>query len=85
VYLLLKQADIAGNIVLADGKIRYHAPVKGPATARINMDSVVGDISPLIKTDNELPKKARFNLSVQVLCGDEVVASFEGLYFVIPK
>lgn len=85
VYLQLKHANIKGDIVLADGRIRYHAPAKGPATAQINMGAVVGDINPLQKTDNTIPEKARFKLSVQVVCGDEVVASFEGLYFVIPK
>jgi len=85
VYLLLKQADVEGDIVLADGKIRYHAPIKGPAYALITSENVQGDVSPLIKTESSEAKKTRLKISVKVFCGDQVVASFDGLYFVVPK
>lgn len=85
VYLKLQQANLQGDIVLADGKIRYHAPVKGPAYAMVTQGDVSGDISPLTNKVKSDTKKARLKITVKVMCGDDIVASFEGLYFVIPK
>jgi len=79
-YFLLQQAELNGNIVLADANIRYHAPIKGGAYAAVEQQNVSGELSPL-KQNN----KARIKLEVQVYCGDNIAATFTGSYFILPK
>jgi len=80
VYLQLQKAKLAGDIVLADGQIKYIAPIKGVASAMTNIDLAVGDASEL--TQN---KKARFTVEVNVYSGDLCAARFIGKYVVLPK
>ena len=80
VYLLIQQEKIAGDIVLADANIRYHAPIEGIAFAETEYSLNSGDCEKL-----RLNEKAKFTIEVIVKNGDKVAATFKGLYFVIPK
>ena len=80
VYLLLKKEKIAGDIVLADANIRYHAPIEGVAFAETACSLNTDDLDRL-----RLKEKAKFTIEVKVKNGDKVAATFKGLYFVLPK
>jgi thioesterase domain-containing protein len=79
VYMQLQHQQLQGNIVLADGNIRYHQPIKGPAYAKTTVEHVSGDLSKLV-----VAEKSRFNIEVQLYCGENLAATFNGLYVVIP-
>lgn len=80
VYLLMEQKKLTGNIVLADAKIRYHSPIAGIAFAKTGLSLSSGRIDDLL-TD----KKIKLSVEVQVMSGEKVAATFNGLYFVLPK
>lgn len=80
VYLAMEQENLRSDIVLADAQIRYHKPVKGPANGQVLLEHVNADFSTY-----DSRGKVRFNIEVSVLCGDEVVATFKGLYFAVAK
>ena len=80
VYLLLQQEKIAGDIVLADANIRYHAPIEGVAFAETDCSLNTDDFDRL-----RLNQKAKFTIEVNIKNGDKVAATFKGLYFVLPK
>ncbi|WP_440874774.1 bifunctional GNAT family N-acetyltransferase/hotdog fold thioesterase [Thalassotalea sp. PLHSN55] len=80
VYCQLELAGYQGDIVLADANIRYHAPLHGVAIARTSVNLVKGSAHALASS-----KKARFNITVEVLCGEHVVATFSGLYVALAK
>lgn len=79
VYLALAKKELTGDIVLADGHIRYHRPVEGVGAAEVLADNVKENLAVL-----EKGKKPRFTIQVNVLNGEEVAATFTGLYVVIP-
>ena len=79
VHLALAREGLAGDIVLADGHIRYHKPVEGVGTAMVLAENVKDNLAVL-----EKGKKPRFTIEVSVLNGEEVAATFTGLYVVIP-
>ncbi|MGB2741113.1 MAG: bifunctional GNAT family N-acetyltransferase/hotdog fold thioesterase [Cognaticolwellia sp.] len=78
VYFALQTQE--ADIVLAEGNIRYIAPLSGVAYAKTSSDLVLGDGEPLINGKN-----ARFNIEVQVCCADKVVAIFNGSYVAVAK
>lgn len=82
VYMQLEHANQQhnGDTVLAEGNIRYLAPITEFAYAKTSIELATGDASPLISN-----KKARFNIIVNVYSGDKVAAIFTGRYVVIPK
>jgi len=80
VYLWLQQEKIAGDIVLADASIRYHAPIENVAFAETDCSFNSDDYDKL-----RLKEKAKFTIEVKVMNGDKVAATFKGLYFVLPK
>tara|TARA_B110000467_G_C18284983_1_gene461012 strand:- start:105 stop:998 length:894 start_codon:yes stop_codon:yes gene_type:complete len=80
VYLQLNEANLEGDIVLAEGNVRYHAPIEGVAHAKVDHEYTHQEFIPLQQSN-----KARIKLNVQVYCGDNVAATFNGTYFVIPK
>jgi thioesterase domain-containing protein len=80
VYLQLQKSKLAGDIVLADGQIKYLAPIKGVVSAMTRVDLAVGDCTALT-----LNKKARFTVEVEVYSGDLCAARFTGKYVVLPK
>ncbi|QDP02432.1 bifunctional GNAT family N-acetyltransferase/hotdog fold thioesterase [Thalassotalea sp. PS06] len=75
VYMQLQQQQLDGDIVLADANIRYHRPVNGYGIGRTFTKNNQGDLSSLNETG-----KARFNVSVEVFDGDQICATFEGLF-----
>lgn len=82
IYMQLELAGINSQtyIVLAEGKIRYLAPITGFAYAKTQIDYSTGN------TDNlQKGKKARFSIKVEICNGDSIAAIFEGLYVAIPK
>ncbi len=79
VYLQQEKAKLVGDIVLADANIRYHFPVNGVAHAQVDFDDVSGNLACLSER-----KKAKIVLIAKVYCGDKVVATFTGTYFVLP-
>lgn len=80
VHLVLARKKLVGDIVLADGHIRYHKPVEGAGTAMVLAENVEENLAAL-----DEGKKPRFNIEVSVLNGEEVAATFTGLYVVIPS
>ncbi|WP_448211727.1 bifunctional GNAT family N-acetyltransferase/hotdog fold thioesterase [Colwellia sp. MEBiC06753] len=80
VYLALEQADLQGEIVLADASIKYLAPIAGAGVAKTDVSKVSGDVANL--TTNG---KARIEVAVDVLTGDKVAAKFTGQYVVMAK
>ena len=77
VWLQQKQQQVNGDIVLADGHIRYLAPVTQAAVAQVTIDDM--DLSRL-----KMGKKQRFSLQVEVICDQQVCAVFEGRYVSLP-
>ncbi len=80
VYFALQAQSQQADIVLAEGNIRYIAPLAGVANARTSLNLVSGNAEPLTQGKN-----ARFNIDVEVCCGDQVVAIFTGSYVAIAK
>lgn len=80
VYLQLQSLGLEGDIVLADGRIRYLAPLKNQPRARVSLLQVRGGLQALAQG-----KKVRQSLSVELLDADQVVAEFEGRFVVLPK
>ena len=74
-----EQANLEGDIVLAEANIRYHAPIKGLAYAKVVQADVSGTFEPLAQD-----KKARINLIAHVYCGENIAATFKGSYFILP-
>jgi thioesterase domain-containing protein len=80
VHLLIQQHNLKGNIVLADAKIRYHSPVAGVAFAKTGEVLTSGCVGDLLSHD-----KIKLSVEVQVFSGENVAATFNGLYFVLSK
>lgn len=80
VYFALQQYQQQADIVLAEGNIRYLAPLAGVAHAQTSIALVTGSGDALA-----LGKNARFNIEVQVCCGDKTVAVFTGYYVAVLK
>jgi len=78
-HLQMKAEGVKGDIVLADGSIRYLAPVKGSAIASTKAELASGKLTVLNKR-----KKAKFTIEVNVYSGDKCCASFKGIYVVLP-
>lgn len=80
VYLQLQDLGLDGDIVLADGRIRYQAPLKHQPRARATLLQVQGSLQALAQA-----KKVRQVIQVELLDGEQVVAEFEGRFVVLPK
>ncbi|WP_448548210.1 bifunctional GNAT family N-acetyltransferase/hotdog fold thioesterase [Thalassotalea fusca] len=78
VYFKLQETDIEGDIVLADGHIKYLAPVPSRAVAQIEIEDTEDNLVGLAAD-----KKARFLIKVSVKSGDRVCAQFTGKYVAI--
>lgn len=84
VYLALKeqqqtQANIDGDIVLADANIRYHSPIKGLTYGQVVQQEASGQFDDLLQGKN-----AKINLTVHIICGENIAATFTGRYFILP-
>ncbi|MFT5815594.1 MAG: thioesterase domain-containing protein [Psychroserpens sp.] len=80
VYFELLAQSKQADIMLAEGNIRYIAPLGGIAHAQTSLNLVTGNTKPLADGNN-----ARFNIDVEVCCGDKVVALFTGSYVAMAK
>lgn len=85
VYLALQakqqeHSNIQGDIVLAEAKIKYHAPIKGLAYGKVAQENVSGEFDNLRQN-----KKVRIQLTAHIYCGEKIAATFEASYVVLPK
>lgn len=80
VYFVLQAQRQHADIVLAKGNIKYLAPLEGVAHAQTLLRLVEGNTEPLAEGKN-----ARFNIDVEVCCGDKVAAVFTGSYVAMAK
>jgi len=80
VYFQLHKDKCQGDIVLAEGSIKYMAPITGVVAARTSKYMVTGESKEL-----QVNNKARFSIEVELLSGEKVAARFTGNYVVIPK
>ncbi|MPY26510.1 thioesterase [Shewanella psychropiezotolerans] len=78
VWLQQSLAGLRGDIVLADAKIRYLAPIETAPVAKVTWPDV--DMSVLSKG-----RRLKVRLEVKLYCGDTCCATFEGLYISQPK
>lgn len=79
-HLQLRERQLQGDVVLADGQIQYHKPVSQEPRAISRLSSMNGDLSTLT-----LGKNARVLLKSQVLDHDTPVAEFTGQFVVLAK
>ncbi|WP_085300624.1 bifunctional GNAT family N-acetyltransferase/hotdog fold thioesterase [Cognaticolwellia mytili] len=80
VYFALQQYQQKADIVLAEGSIRYLAPLAGVAYAKTSHALVSGSGDALA-----LGKNARFTIEVKIGCGDKTVAIFTGSFVAVLK
>lgn len=80
IFLQLKEKGLEGEIVLGDGNIHYHKPITMQPRALCNIESLNGKFELLSKN-----KKCNIKLSVAILDGDNAVAEFSGVFWVIPN
>ncbi|AWL10840.1 Galactoside O-acetyltransferase [Saliniradius amylolyticus] len=79
IFLMLKQRELSGEIVLGDADIHYHKPVTSQPRGVCNVESVKGKFEPLMRG-----KKTPFTLTVELHDGQNPVAEFKGVYWVLP-
>ncbi|WP_411361083.1 YiiD C-terminal domain-containing protein [Pseudidiomarina sp. YC-516-91] len=80
-HLQLRERELPGAVVLADGNIHYHKPISREPRAVAKVVDMNGDLSSLQNGQN-----ARVNLKSQVFDGDKPVAEFTGQFVVLaPK
>ena len=77
-WLLLKERNLNGDIVLVDSHIRYRKPVIESPTAVTTLDNISGDLDRL-----ESKRKARIVVNVTIYSGDEPAVDFVGTYMLI--
>ena len=80
IFLQLKEKGLDGEIVLGDGNIHYHKPITMQPRALCNIESLNGKLELLGKE-----KKCSIKLNVAILDGDNAVAEFSGVFWVIPN
>jgi thioesterase domain-containing protein len=79
IFLKLKEKGLEGEIVLGDGNIHYHKPITMQPRALCNIESLSGKFEGLNKD-----KKCNIKLNVSILDGDNAVAEFSGLFWILP-
>jgi thioesterase domain-containing protein len=80
IFLQLKEKGLDGEIVLGDGNIHYHKPITMQPRALCNIESLSGKFEQLNKN-----KKCHIKLNVAILDGDNAVAEFSGVFWVLPN
>jgi thioesterase domain-containing protein len=80
IYLQLKEKGLEGEIVLGDGNIHYHKPITMQPRAICNIESLSGKFESLDKN-----KKCQIKLNVAILDGDNAVAEFSGVFWILPN
>lgn len=79
IFLKLREKSLAGEIVLGDGNIHYHKPITMQPRALCNVESLDGKFELLNKD-----KKTCIKLQVNILDGDNPVAEFKGVFWILP-
>lgn len=80
VWMLLKERQLQADIVLADSKIRYTAPVTERPRAVAGVESLRGDLDRLAGG-----RKGRVVVDVEVYSGEQQAATFTGTYMLLPS
>lgn len=80
IYLLLKEHDVPGHIVIQESNTKFIKPVTSDITAKCSFSSVIQ----YEKFLNMYKKKgiARINLISQITCNNETAVIFNGTYVV---
>ncbi|MBQ4834630.1 GNAT family N-acetyltransferase/hotdog fold thioesterase [Pseudoalteromonas sp. MMG010] len=76
-YLALKEAGLAGNIVLANANINYLQPLLNEPRARVDLNTCKGKLEELTHIG-----KATYLVPVIIYDGEHIVAEFEGLFVI---
>lgn len=80
IFLKLKEKELDGEIVLGDADIHYHKPITMQPRALCNIESMEGKFEVVSKQ-----KKAVIKLQVDILDGENPVAEFKGIFWILPK
>lgn len=80
VWMLLKERKLKADIVLADSRIRYVAPVKERPRAVATIESLQGDLDRLASG-----RKGRVIVEVGVYSGDQLASVFTGTFMLLPS
>ena len=78
IWMLQQHNQVQGDIVLADGHIRYLKPVTQQPLAKVQWGDI--DFSRL-----KAGRRQRFQLTVEIHCDQQVCAVFEGSYVSLPS
>lgn len=78
-WLLMKERNLTGDIVLADSQIRYRHPVTQNPVASTSLDGISGDLDRLASG-----RKARIVIHVTIFSGDTAAVEFIGTYMLLP-
>ncbi|WP_172561722.1 bifunctional GNAT family N-acetyltransferase/hotdog fold thioesterase [Vibrio furnissii] len=79
-WLLMRERNLDGDIVLVDSRIRYRHPVVHNPVASTSLDGISGDLDRL-----ESGRKARIVVNVNIASGDVDAVTFIGTYMLIPN
>ncbi|HGE6089116.1 TPA: YiiD C-terminal domain-containing protein [Vibrio cholerae] len=79
-WLLMRERDLQGDIVLVDSHIRYRHPVVQNPVASTSLDGISGDLDRL-----ESGRKARIVVRVIISSGEVEAIEFIGTYMLIPN
>ncbi|GAA5793065.1 bifunctional GNAT family N-acetyltransferase/hotdog fold thioesterase [Vibrio cholerae] len=79
-WLLMRERDLQGDIVLVDSHIRYRHPVVQNPVASTSLDGISGDLDRL-----ESGRKARIIVRVIISSGEVEAIEFIGTYMLIPN
>lgn len=79
VWLQLQANNLDGDIVLANANVRYLAPVRADATARVELLNCRGSLDALATG-----KRVRQQVLVQLWFEDQLLAEFHGRFAVLP-
>ncbi len=79
-WLLMRERDLQGGIVLVDSHIRYRHPVVQNPVASTSLDGISGDLDRL-----ESGRKARIVVRVIISSGEVEAIEFIGTYMLIPN
>jgi len=78
-WLLMKERNLKGDIVLVDSQVRYHKPVIEAPIASTSLDDISGDLDRL-----ESGRKARIVVNVTIKSAEQTAVRFVGTYMLIP-
>ncbi|WP_375752144.1 YiiD C-terminal domain-containing protein [Vibrio sp. HN007] len=79
-WLLMKERNLAADIVLADSNIRFRHPVENNPVAKTSLDGISGDLDRLGKG-----RKARIIINVTIYSDDQPAVEFVGTYVLLPE